>query len=296
MNRFASGCLPILALLFPSLVWADPPQEARDHYNQGMSALKNRDFDQAITEFTEVIRLDPNNFIPYLQRGMAYGTKRELDRAIADFDKVIQLTPAEPIGYADRGYAYLVKQDYDRAITDFSEAIRLGMKDANVYYNRGTVHAQRKDHERALSDFDQAIRLAPQHPVAYYNRGNAYLIARKDYERAIADFKEAIRVNANFTYPYFALAHILASCPLANLRDGKQAVEYAKKGCELSRWQVPGGWMALAVAYAEIGDFKEAIKWQKKALESAEQFPKEQQEEMRFQLKLFEQGKPYRQK
>jgi tetratricopeptide (TPR) repeat protein len=158
------------------------------------------------------------------------------------------------------------------------------------------VYAERKDNERALADFDQTIRLAPQHPFAYYNRGNAYLMARKDYASTIADFKDAIRVNPSFTYPYFALAHVLASCPLANLREGKQAVEYAKKGCELSRWQVPGGWVALAVASAETGDFKEAIKWQKKALESAEQFPQEQQEEMRLQLKLFEQGKPYRQK
>ena len=103
-------------------------------------------------------------------------------------------------------------------------------------------------------------------------------------------------MNATFTYPYFALAHVLATCPKAELRDGKQAVEYAKKGNELGQGKIPGGWTALAVAYAEAGDFKEAVKWQKKAVEAADQFPKEQQDELRAQLKLFEEGKPYRTK
>ena len=98
MDHFARLRLTIIALLFPTLVWADFSQTASDHYKRGMSAFEKRNIDQALTEFTEVIRLDPKNTVAYLMRGTAYGTKQELDRAIADFDKAIQLNSSTQKG------------------------------------------------------------------------------------------------------------------------------------------------------------------------------------------------------
>jgi hypothetical protein len=86
----------------------------------------------------------------------------------------------------------------------------------------------------------------------------------------------------------------LAACPVEKLRDGKQALEYAKKGCDMTGWRMAGGFQALAAAHAELGDFKEAVEWQKKALNDVEGFPPEERDAMRERLKCYEQGKPYR--
>ena len=51
------------------------------------------------------------------------------------------------------------------------------------------------------------------------------------------------------------------------MRDGKKAVESATQACEMTNWNDPDMLGTLAAAYAETGDFDDAIKWQQKAVD-----------------------------
>jgi len=95
---------------------------------------------------------------------------------------------------------------------------------------------------------------------------------------------------------YSNLAWLLAVCPDAKVRNGKKAIEYAKKACELSEWETPSWFGALAAAYAEAGDFDNAVKWQTKYLDA--NYPNsspsnDTPEKARQRLGLYEQKKPY---
>ena len=61
----------------------------------------------------------------------------------------------------------------------------------------------------------------------------------------------------------------------------------------MTKWNNPGYLDTLACAYAEVGDFDQAIKWQEESLQYPA-FAKEWGENARKQLQLFRQRKPYR--
>ena len=50
--------------------------------------------DQAVADFNEAIRLQPNGTIGFQYRGVAYQQAGQRDRAIADYRKALQLSPA----------------------------------------------------------------------------------------------------------------------------------------------------------------------------------------------------------
>jgi tetratricopeptide (TPR) repeat protein len=253
MNRARVACALLLFLLVPSCRPA-----SSSHRNHGITYLGKKDYDGAIRVFTEAIRSDPT----------------------------------DAHAYNNRGNAYMGKKDYDRAIQDYNQALRLNPTYAVAYRNRGIAHGGKKDFDRAIQDYNEAVRLNPTYSQAYTSRGDAYR-SKKNYDRAIQDYKKAIQFDPNDAYGYGALAWLLATCQEETHRNGKQAVTYATRACELMDWNDAECLEILAAACAEDGQFQEAIKWQKKALE----FPgleTEAREDIPRRLKLYEQRKPYR--
>jgi tetratricopeptide (TPR) repeat protein len=86
---------------------------------------------------------------------------------------------------------------------------------------------------------------------------------------------------------------LLATCPQERFRNGANAVEYATKACSLSKWQKPAYLTTLAAAYAESGDFDQAIRWQRKVLDLPED-AKQERDKARQRLDSYIEHKPWR--
>jgi tetratricopeptide (TPR) repeat protein len=173
---------------------------ALDYYNRGNSYLQKEDNDDAIADYTEVIRLDPKNVcVPctYNGRASAWSAKGDFDRALADYNQAIRLDPKDAKFPFNRGVAWwFLKQDPDRAMADFTQAIRLDPTYAKAFLLRGMVRYASKDYDGAIADFSDALRLDPKLAEGLYGRGLARR-RQRDSAGAEADIAAAKAISAD---------------------------------------------------------------------------------------------------
>jgi len=237
-------------------------EDAAGYINRGIACYEKGEYDKAIADFTEAIRLDPKYESAYLNRGIVWGVKGQNDKAIADYNEAIRLNPNLTEAHYNRGKVWYEKGAYDKAITDFTEVIRLNPKNVDAYNNRGIVRNEKGEFAKAIADYNKALAVTPDH------------IAARN-----------------------SLAWLQATCPDEKYRDGKKAVENATKAYQLDgskHWQCLG---TIAAAYAESGDFEKAKEWAAKAIAMVtadKSVSDKDKSEMRSRLELYKQGKPYR--
>lgn len=77
---------------------------AEEYFQRGLEKYEQGLLEEAIAEWTEAIRLDPNDTASYVNRGIAKSELGDNLGAILDFDKAIELDPNNALAYGCRDF------------------------------------------------------------------------------------------------------------------------------------------------------------------------------------------------
>lgn len=112
------------------------------------------------TKLLESKALPPKEHIMALAvRGYYYDKKGEYDKAIADFNEGIRMNAEEPALYLQRAGVYSDKSDFGNAIPDFNTAIKMSKSPRILiaaYCGRGTAELKKGDATAARNDLQEA--------------------------------------------------------------------------------------------------------------------------------------------
>jgi tetratricopeptide (TPR) repeat protein len=183
--------------------------------NRGNAYIAKGDFDRAIQDFDQSIKLDRTYIKPLNNRGVAYMKKGEHDRAIEAFDEAIRLNADYSNAFANRAAAYLKKNDYARAAQDYDEAIRLNPQLAPVWHGRCWARAILGELQTALEACNKALQSGFNNAATYDSLGLIHLKMDQP-DAAIDDYSSALRLDPK-------LASALYGRGLARLKTGDQA-------------------------------------------------------------------------
>lgn len=135
-----------------------------------------------------------NLAIAYNNRGIAYREKGEYDRAIADFTQAIKLNPKDVNPYLNRGVAYEKKREYDLAIADYTQAIKLNSKYAYPYNNLAWTYYKS---DRPAEGLPHVLKFLELDGISYaaWDTLGAIQEALGNKEDAIEAYKKAMELD-----------------------------------------------------------------------------------------------------
>jgi protein O-mannosyl-transferase len=168
----------------------------------------------------------------------------------------------------NQGNDLQVKGKLDEAIPHFQKALEIEPRYAEAHNNLGIVRAQKQQLDEAVTHFEKALEINPDFAEAHHNLGLAF-VKKDEPEKAITHFEKAIKLKPDYAPALRNLAYLLAASDKAALRDGERAVELAQRANELAGDNNPNFLATLAAAYAEAGNFPQAVKTVDRAIQIA---------------------------
>jgi tetratricopeptide (TPR) repeat protein len=271
---------------------------AESHYNTAATLLKLSRPDDAITEFTNAVHINPHYAEVYFAWGNALMAQGKPDQALSVFRDAIQGSPNSGLAQFDVALALMAQQkeaqaalraaqsedrtndvatltaQTDRlraeALQHIMQAHRLGLERPDLSFACGQLLSQELKFAEAESWLLSAVSNKPDVADAHFALGVAQSHLGKDAD-AISQFNATLVLRHDDPPTLDRLAFLYATTTNADLRSPKMAIQLATRANEAATSQNPRFMDTLARCYAADGDFLQALNWEGQAINRATQ-------------------------
>lgn len=270
------------------------PNYATGQNDLGVVLVKKGQLDEAIRHFDIAAQIRPNDPEFQFNLGTTLLNAGKPDEAMAKFSTALRLKPYFTDAQLNWGIALLKEGKAADAIPHFSTALQLEPNNPEAHFDLGLALLQQNQPDEAAVQFTEELKLTPNATKGHYRLAQAFSQLQKPGE-AVQHYREVVRLTPDFPEALNELAWILATDPDSRIRDSRDAIQFAKRACELTQNQQPATLTTLSVAYADAGQFSEAIATAQRAFTLA---TKAGQKEIAatdaILLKLYQSQQPFR--
>jgi len=140
--------------------------------NRGIAYMDKEDYDRAIHDFGQAIRLNPDDANVFYNRGLSYEEKGDEKLAVQDYNRAIQLDPNSPRFLNNRCWARAILGDLQLALTDCNKSLRF-KSDFRTFDSRGFVYLKMQNADASITDYNAVLAVDPKVPYSLYGRGLA---------------------------------------------------------------------------------------------------------------------------
>ncbi|TND04553.1 MAG: Tetratricopeptide TPR2 repeat-containing protein [Bacteroidetes bacterium] len=222
----------------------DMPAEPVVFYNRGIYLFRLGKYSEALSDFSNAIRINPGFYAAYLPRADCHRVMGNDAEAVANYDTFLVNTGGNAYLYRMRAWCHFRLKQYPAAVSDYSKLILLGDTNAMTYGQRGRSRFYNQEYAAATTDLQKAIQMAPDSGMLYLWLGNAQY-KEGLWNESIASYLTAIEKKANLNeenfvaQAYFERAKLLWPDDLAQAlkdineslaRDSANAEAYFTRG------------------------------------------------------------------
>jgi Flp pilus assembly protein TadD len=139
---------------------------ARAHNHLGVALDDIGKVDEAITHYTEAVRIQPDLAEAHTNLGAALTEKGRIDEAIVQYNDALRLKPGAADARNDLAAALESQGRSDEAIQQLLEALKSKPGNPVYHYNVGLVYDRKGDAADALQHFRTALSINPDYQDA----------------------------------------------------------------------------------------------------------------------------------
>lgn len=190
------------------------PSYGSDHVLRGDYFAERRQFQQALNDYWEVLRIDPQAGNQYTL-AMRHLRFQEDKKAIKAFEAAIVIDEDYADPHFQLGNLYFRDNKAKKAIDPYKAAVKLDPGNPLYHFALGTAYYKEatrktKPDMKMVGDskieFEQALRLGMQLPRLHFNLGTSYILT-ENYDQAISHLKEAINRGLTDEEAYYNLGN-----------------------------------------------------------------------------------------
>jgi Flp pilus assembly protein TadD len=264
------------------------------HTNLGLVLIQKGKIDDGIAHYRSALQMQPDSWDAEYNLGAALLRRGQVDEAIQHCERAVVMRPTDPDAQVSLGDALLRKGRIDDAIDHYQKAM---MAHADHFLARyGLCHAllEKGELDSAIQVCRSALVLWPLDvdchtalAIALEEKGNS--------AEAIQHYKKALELAPESISTLTNLAWLMATCQDASLRDGPKAIALARQADRLVGGTNTLVLRTLAAAYAENGEFGNAIRTARSAIQLARMHGEDSlTTDLDQQIALYQLGMPYR--
>lgn len=262
--------------------------------NLGLVLLQERKIDDAIAQYRSALQMQPDSWDAEYNLGTALVTKGQADEALPHCERAVSMRPTDPDAQVSLGDALLQKGRIDEAIAHYQTATTLRPDHFLARYSLGHALLEKGELDGAIQVCRSALLLRDSDADCHTTLAIA-LEEKGNPGEAIQHYEKALELSPQSIPTLTNLAWLLATSQDGSLRNGPKAIELARQADRLTGGGNTRVLRTLAAAYAENGEFANAIRTARSAMQIARMQGEDSlTTELDQQAALYQLGMPYR--
>lgn len=177
-----------------------------------LTSQQVKTWENSFTLWNQVLDVHENNAFALMQRGNAYKVEKEYEEAIADYTGAIKINPEFRRAYEQRGYIYSLQKNYSAATNDFEKAVTINPKSYIAWCSLGFIYRQTGDFNKSMVNIDKALLINPFYFDATFNRGKTLMSLQRPDEACI-DLQKALSLAIHEKDKQEVIDLLKKSCP-----------------------------------------------------------------------------------
>lgn len=172
-----------------------PLPDARSYFRRGNDKFDSREYSEAIEDYNESLRLDPNNEQALLNRGVAQCSQGNYKKGMRDYNILLSRNSQNATAFANRGWAHSQLENYKDALIDYNKALELEPDYVPVLNHRAMLYQINGEIEKSEIDKQKARLLEGHYYTPEYKKqvSKEYLAcAKRDFEKEKGNLKAAL--------------------------------------------------------------------------------------------------------